>query len=412
MLKGDPMKKKILILVTALVVLSAALMVTGHASGLFDFSFSKNQTVTITQAEYDRLQRYSQMDYILQYLEAWYIEEPDVDQLIESATRGMMAGLGDPYTFYYNEAQWAQMLEEDKGVYGGVGIEMLGNGETNTVTITRVFKDGPAQKAGIHKGDLLVRVEDLEVNAYTMQDAVNLMRGTLAEDVEVEVKRGNEYLTFTLTRATITINRVEYTMLEDQVGYIILYAFEGESQKEVANALADLRSRGARSLIIDLRDNPGGYVDAAVSIADLFADDQLLVYSEDRAGTREEYRTKPGADDIPLVFLINGSSASSSEILAGGLHELGRATLVGTKSFGKGIIQAVIPLNANKEAFQMTYAQYFLSSGTKVHKVGIEPDVLAEMPEEMTGVMFELGDMSDPQLQKAWEVAKDMIPKE
>ena len=403
------MKKKALLWAVALVLAAGALMASGQASGLFDFSFRKQDTVSISKTEYDRLKKFSQMDYILQYIEAWYLEEPDVDALIENATRGLMAGLNDPYTFYYNAEEWKDMQEEDEGVYGGVGMELLGNAETNIVTITRVFRDAPAQKAGVRTGDILVRVEDIEVNAFTMRDAVNLMRGTLDEEVELEVKRGSEYITFRMPRAVVTINRVEYTMLEDQVGYIMLYRFEGNCAEEFAAALADLRAQGAQSLIIDLRDNPGGWVQSAIDIADLFLDEGVLAYSEDRYGDRDEYKTKAGKDDIPLVVLVNGNSASASEILSGGLKDLGRATVMGTQSFGKGIVQTVISLNNGTEGFQMTYAQYFLPSGTAVHKIGIAPDIISEMPEELASEMFDLGDLSDPQLKDAWTVAREMV---
>ena len=407
------MKKRLVGILVVMVLLSAGVAVTGQASGLFNFSSQKTETVTISRAEYDRLSRYDTMDEVLQYIEAWYWQEPDVDKLIEYGIRGMMAGLEDPYSFYYNETEWAEMWEDDEGVYGGVGLELLGNVETNIVTITRVFRDTPAQRAGIHKGDILVRVEDIEVNAYTMNDAVKLMRGTVSEEVEIEVKRDGEYMTFHVPRDTIKINNVEYTLLPDQVGYIMLYKFAGESEKEFAAALKDLRGQGARSLIVDVRDNPGGWVTAAVEIADLFLDQGLLMYSEDRYGEREEYNTTAGKNDIPLVFLVNGTSASASEILSGGLQDLGRATLVGTKTFGKGIMQSVIGLNpisfnTYKEGFQMTIAQYFLSSGKAVHAIGITPDVISEMPEELASKLFELGDLSDPQLKDAWEVARQM----
>lgn len=401
------MKKKVLILCTAILLLSTSVLLTGHAAGLLDL-FPNGKNVTISQEEYDRLSRFSKMDLIMQYVEDWYYEEPDVDALIENATRGLLYGLEDPYTFYYSEAEWTEMQEDDEGVYAGIGIQMLANLNDLSVTITRVFKDTPAERAGVRKGDVLVRVEDLEVTAYTMQNAVNIMRGTVDEIVEIEVKRGSEYVVFQIPRAVIHVNRVEYTMLDDQVGYIVLYEFAGESEKEVAAAFEDLKAKGAKSLIMDLRDNGGGWVQSAVDIADLFLDESLLIYSEDRYGTREELKTKDGSDDIPLVFLVNENSASSSEILSGGLHDVGRATLVGVQTYGKGVIQAVIPLDDDKDGFQMTYQQYFLPSGEKVHKVGITPDVIVELPEEMANEMFELGDMSDPQLQKAWETAKDM----
>ena len=405
------MKKKLLALCAALVLISAAVIVTGQASGFFDFSTKKKKTVTITQEEYDQLNRYSKyskMDEILEYIETWYYQEPDVDKLLENAIRGMFYALDDPYSFYYNEEEWADYWADDEGEYGGVGMELLGNYLDYSVTVTRVFNDTPAQKAGIFKGDILVRVEDVEVTASTLNNAVSIMRGTVGEEVEIEVKRGDEYITFQVPRAIIHINRVEYTMLEDHVGYIMLYQFAGESAKEFAQALEALKKQGATSLVVDLRDNGGGWVNHAIDIADLFLDDGILVYSEDRYGTRENYRTNKGKDDIPLVILVNGSSASASEILSGGLKDLGRATLVGTNTFGKGIIQTVIGLDDNKDGFQMTYAQYFLPSGQAVHKVGIEPDVISEMPEELETVYYQLGDLSDPQLRDAWETARKM----
>lgn len=403
------MKKKIIALCAVLILLSGTVILSGHASGIFDFFNQKKQTVTISQEEYDRLSRFSKMDTILQYVEAWYYEEPDVDALIENATRGLLYGLGDPYSFYYNEAEWKEMWEDDEGEYAGVGMELLGNAQDYSVTITRVFRDTPAERAGIRKGDILVRVEDIEVDFYSMQNAVNVMRGTVNEVVEIEVRRGSEYLTFQVPRGIIHINRVEYTMLDDQVGYILLYQFAGESEKEFAEALDALKAQGAKSLVVDLRDNGGGWVQAAVDIADLFLDDGLLMYSEDRYGTREEYPMKAGSDDIPLVFLVNENSASASEILSGGMHDRGRATVVGTQTYGKGIMQVVIDLDDNKDGFQMTYSQYFLPSGEKVHKIGVTPDIISEMPEDMESTLFELGDLSDPQLKDAWEAAKNLI---
>lgn len=403
------MKKRVFAVALMLVILSAALVVSGQAAGIFDFSTKKKETVTISREEYDRLSRYSKMDTILQYIEAWYYQEPDVDALIENATRGLLYGLEDPYSFYYNEEEWAELWSDDEGEYAGIGIELLGNYLDYSVTVSRVFRDTPAQRAGLRKGDLLVRVEDIEVTAYTMQDAVNVMRGKEGEEVEIEVLRGDEYITLRMPRAIIHVNRIEYTMLEDQIGYIILYQFAGESEKEFKNALEALRVQGAKALVVDLRDNGGGWVDAAVQIADLFMDEGMLVYSEDRYGSREEYKTSAGADDIPLVMLVNENSASSSEILSGGLQDVGRATLVGTRTFGKGIIQSVIGLEDNLDGFQMTYAQYFLPSGKAVHREGITPDIEADMPEELQSVYFELGDRTDPQLAAAWEAAKALI---
>ncbi len=403
------MKKKGLTVIFLLVLISSVIIVTANASNIFDILSKSQKTVTIPQEEYERLSRYKKMDDIMRYIETWYIEEPDTDKMIENATRGLLYALEDPYTFYYNSNEWNQMKEDDVGEYGGIGIQMLGNREDYSVTITRVFKDTPAERAGVLKGDLLVRVEDLEVNFYSMQNAVNIMRGTVDELVEIEVKRGEEYLTFNIPRATIHVNRVESTMLEDQVGLIVLYEFAGESEKEFTAALDALENQGAKALIVDLRDNGGGWVESARQIADLFLDDGILFYTQDRSGYQEKTDMKPGKDDIPLVFLINENSASSSEILSGGLHDRGRCTLVGVQSYGKGIVQAVVSLDDDTDGFQMTVEEYFLPSGEKVHKVGLTPDILSEMPEELKSAYFALGDLADPQLKDAWNAAKELI---
>ena len=399
------MKKKLLIIGIALVLMCTGVILSGSAAGIFD----RGETVTISKEEYERLSKYQKLDTILQYMEDWYIEEVDVEKMLDYAAKGLLYAVDDPYTFYYNAEEWQTMKEDDEGVYAGIGIQMLGNRDDGSVKITRVFKGSPAEAVGVRKGDILVRVEDIEINFYSMQNGVNIMRGTVGEAVEIEVKRGEEYLTFHPVRAEIHVNRVEYTMLEDRVGLLILYEFAAQSAKEFTDALKDLESQGAKVLIVDLRDNGGGWVDSAQQIADLFLDDGLLMYSEERSGFREEAAMKEGSDPIPLVFLVNENTASSSEILSGGLHDRGRATLVGVQTYGKGIMQAVIPLDNDTTGFQMTFQQYYLPSGAKVHKIGLTPDVIAEMPEELKNETFALGDMSDPQLQKAWEVAKEMI---
>lgn len=406
------MKKRGIAVFLTVVLLVSLITATAHA-GLLDF-LTPQETVTISAEEYERLKRYEKLDNVMQYIDMWYYEEPDEQKLMEGAIQGMLYAVEDPYTFYYNPEDWKTLWEDDEGEYAGIGLNLLGSYLDYTVTIIRVFKDTPAQAAGVRKGDMLVRVEDIEVDAYSMQEAVDLMRGKVGEEVEIEVLRDGEYLTFTMPRAIIHVNRVESMMLENNVGYIALYEFAGDCQEEVGAALAQLRSEGAKSLIIDLRDNPGGWVDGAVEIADLFLDEEMLAYSMNRYGTKEPMQTKEGKDDIPLVFLVNENSASSSEILSGGLHDLGRAAIVGTKTFGKGVIQSVIPLDSpvpenSGDGFQMTIAQYYFPSGQAIHKVGIEPDVLVEMPEEMKSTYFELGDMADPQLKAAWEEAVKMI---
>ena len=407
------MKKRLLIGLTVFVlvvgILTYALAADGKLSGNIFSSLLPQNTVTITQEEYERYQKYAKIEEIYEYLVNYYYIEPDEDAMMEWAINGMMAALDDPYTFYYNEEAWAELWESDEGEYAGIGIQLLINYSTDIVTISRVFKDTPAENAGLRRGDVLKRVDDLEVTSTTASKAVDIMRGHVDEIAEIEVERKGETIVFQIPRAEIKVNWIESTMPENDVGYICLYEFAGDCDTAFSEALANLEAEGAKALIIDLRDNGGGWVDAALSIADHFLDEQVFFYAEDRAGVRETYNTKDGMDDIPLVVLVNEGSASSSEILSGGLQDAGRATLVGTKTYGKGIMQNVVTLSGGTDGIQFTVMQYYMPSGKAVHKIGITPDIAEAMPDEYVGAYFELGDMTDPQLHRAWEEAVKLL---
>lgn len=395
------MKKRLFVL------LLVAVLLVGGVYAYSAVGETRRSTVTIDRSEYDRLLKYEKLDEVMQYIKAYYYKEPDTDEMLDYAVQGMLSALGDPYTFYYDAKAWQEMWEEEEGEYTGIGVQILANYEDQTVKLTRVFRDTPAEKVGMRKNDILYRVEDIEVTAETMQAAVNVMRGEVGGSVEVEVVRGEEHITFNIVRDTIHTNNVDYAMLADNVGYVILYQFSTDTLVSDFNTAMDaLEAQGATSIILDLRDNPGGWVEDAVSVADRFLDRKMVVYSKTRYSSEtDKHYTKSGADEIPLVVLVNENSASSSEILTGALQDYKRATVVGTQSFGKGIMQYVLGLSDNETGIQLTYCEYFTPNGNSVHGIGITPDVVVEMPEDMTYAALEVGDMSDPQLTAAWEEA-------
>ncbi|NLW21290.1 MAG: S41 family peptidase [Clostridiales bacterium] len=393
-----------------LAFLLAALLVLGPLGAYASWLDSaKGAMVTIPKEEYERLQRFALLDEVMQYVDAYFYEEPVEQDMIDGAIQGLLSGLGDAYTFYYDQKAWTRMQEEDTGKYAGIGVQMLGDPEDGSVTITRVFKNTPAERVGIKKGDVFYKVEELEVTTATMMDAVDIMRGIPGEKVHIELVRNGEILPFDLVKANITVNRAEHKMIDDKVGYIILFEFSGGSQEAFTEAYEELKASGMQYLIVDLRDNPGGWVGDAEGISELFLDNKLLYYTEDRAKRRKEYVTKSGADDLPMLLLVNEHSASASEILAGGMQDNQRAIIMGEKTFGKGIIQFVVPLSDGVSGFQFTSAQYFSPLGHKVHKEGITPDIEVVMPEELRDVMFETGDLSDPQLTAAYQLALEKL---
>ena len=369
-----------------------------------------DNSVVISKEEYERYRQFDTLLELMELVDAGFYEEADVEKMLDGAAQGLLSGLGDPYTFYYDPEDYAALWEDDEGEYAGVGLQISASYLTGLCTISRVFDNGPAREAGVLKGDILYRVEDLYVNATNLQDAVDIMRGTPGTDVEVSFLRGTEELTFTLTRAQIQVNRIEATMLEDGIGYVYLYEFAGDCATRFEEAVDKLVAEGAEGIIIDLRDNPGGWVNDAESIGDIFLDRGTLCYLEYKDGSREYYRTSDGKQDVALVILVNENSASSSEILTGALKDRADATVVGVQSYGKGIVQIVVPVGESGAGMQMTVAQYYTPNGNAVHKLGITPDVIIELPDGDNG-MYEFADLSDPQLAKALEVMQEKLAK-
>ena len=376
------------------------------------FGSNDSDMVSISREDYEIYQELSELVELMKTADDNFYQETDHEKMLEYAAKGLLAGLDDPYTFYYSPEEWEKMWEDDEGNYTGIGVLISGNYETQLCTITRVFKDSPAEAVGVLRGDVLYRVgEDLYVTADTLNDAVDIMRGVPGTDVDVTFLRNGEEITFTITRQEVNVNQVESKMLNDRVGYIALYQFAGEAEKEFETDLTDLIEQGAEGIIIDLRDNPGGWVEQARYIGDLFMDRGELCYLVYKDGYEDhsDYPTYNGKVDVKLVVLMNENSASSSEILAGALRDRAEATIVGTTSFGKGIVQAVTPVGKKGAGFQMTIASYYTPNGFAVHKEGITPDVECPLPEGDNG-MYDFADLEkDVQLKTALETMMEKL---
>lgn len=423
------MKKKILLTVSLLTVMflvSGCMMVSGsRLESMFGSGNNTNSSsntassssegmVTITKAEYDYLNsltKFSELEEIYETVQEYFYFGADNQKMLEYAAKGLMAGMDDPYSFYYSPEEFAQMQEDDEGKYVGIGVLILTDNKSGTCTISRVFKGSPAEEAGVMRGDILYKVgEDLFVNAETINEAVSIMRGEPGTKVDVTFLRKEEEITFNIERREVQTNQVESAIIEPGIGYIAMYQFAGEAEKEFTNALNELLEQGAKSLIIDLRDNTGGWVEQARVIGDLFMDKGELCYLVDKNGMEEHsYPTYDGKTEIPITILVNEMTASSSEILTGALRDCANATVVGTKTFGKGIVQAVLDVGNSGAGFQLTILEYFTPKGSKVHEIGITPDIIVERPEDDPGT-YDFADLEkDIQLKKALEVAKEKL---
>jgi len=409
--KNSGFKLIALLLMISLLVTGCALLPTA-ISDVANGPVYSGDTVTISIEEYQQLLKYAELEEIRQVVNEYYYQEPDEEALMDGAAMGMLYGLEDPYTFYYDPEAFAELWEEDEGDYVGIGIQIMADYSTGLCTITRVFTDSPALEVGMLRGDVLTRVEDIDVTATNLQEAVDIMRGEAGKPVSITVLRDGQFIDLVVTRAAVHTTWVNSCMLDEQVGYISLYEFSGDCSPKFSIQMDNLLAQGAKALVIDLRDNPGGWVDDAQRIADFFLPEGTLATLKYRDGTEEVYSlTTDGKEvDIPLVVLVNEFSASASEILSGALQDYDRATIVGTQSYGKGVVQYVLPVGSRGAGMQLTVAQYFTAKGNEVHKVGITPDVIAEWPED-DNTMYQLGDLADAQLKVAYEEALKLLGK-
>lgn len=359
-------------------------------------------TVTIPTALYEQYRKLDTLMEIMDVVEGSYYEETQEDTLIDGAAAGLLQSLDDPYTFYYTAESFASYMEHQSGEYAGIGIQISTSYVTRLSTISRVFSGSPAEAAGVHRGDILYQVEDLLVTPETINEAVSIMRGTPGTTVNVSFLRGEEQLDLTVGRAQISMNRVESCMLPEQIGYIRLWEFMGDAPEGMRSAFDGLKEQGMKGLLLDLRDNPGGLLDHAIAIGDMFLDEGVLTYVQYKDGSKQYYRTSEGAEDIPICVLVNENSASCSELLTGALRDRLGSRVIGMTSYGKGVVQKLLQVDRKGDAMQLTIGQYFTPNGTTVHHTGIEPDVEVSLPEGDNG-MHQLGDLTDVQLNTAWE---------
>ena len=316
-------------------------------------------TVTISREQYEKYQQFDELLELMRAADQYFYKEPDYKGMLQGAAAGLLSGLGDNYTFYYTPEAWQQMWEEDEGEYAGIGLLISANYSTGICTISRVFKGSPAEAAGVQRGDILYKVNgELTVTAETLQEAVDIMRGVPGTTVDVTFMRKGEEITFTIERAIINVNQIESTMLNEETGYIAFYQFAGECDKEFENALNELVKQGAKGIIVDLRDNPGGWVDAALHVGDLFLDAGDLCYlvyrngEEDHCYPTTDGKIRCGAGDAGERKLRQRLGNSDR-----GLRDRANATVVGVNTYGKGIVQVVLPVGKEGSGFQMTIAR-------------------------------------------------------
>lgn len=340
------------------------------------------------------------MELLNSLIDRFYIGDVDETDLSEGVYKGYIEGLGDPYSVYYDEEETKQMSESLSGEFGGVGALMSQDRETGVITVLQVYDGSPAQEAGMRDGDTLYKVEGEEVTGEDLSDVVSKVKGEKGTQVTLTVLRADtgDEEELTITRDTIEAQTVSHEMKENNVGYIRITEFDTVTYEQYKEALEDLEDQGMERLIVDLRSNPGGNLDTVCDILDLMLPEGLIVYTEDKNGEREEYTSdEENQFDKPLVVMMNGYSASASEIFAGAIQDYGLGQIVGTQSYGKGVVQSVFDLQ-DGTSVKLTIAEYFTPNGRSIDGEGITPDVEVEYQYD------ENNPDADNQLEKAMEV--------
>lgn len=334
-----------------------------------------------------------------------YLHDVDEEELQEGIYKGYISGLDDPYSVYYDEEETKSFYETTEGEYDGIGAVLSQNMDTGIITLVQIYDDSPAMKAGLQDEDILYKVDKEEVTGEDLTEVVSHIKGEKRTTVDITVLRGeeNEEVTVTVTRDTIQAQTVEYRMLEDNLGYIAVSEFDSVTYDQYQQALEDLQNQGMQGLIVDLRNNPGGNLSTVCDMLDLMLPEGLIVYTEDKDGNRQEMTSDDEHQfNLPMTVLMNGNSASASEIYAGAIQDYGLGKIVGTQSYGKGVVQQIFDLK-DGTCVKLTIAEYFTPNGRNINGEGITPDVEVEYEKD------ENNPDADNQLEKAMEILKSEL---
>lgn len=383
------MKKKTIAILLTLVIL---------LSGICGFTIAKildNNTYALLGDGF-----LTQMTQVMNLVEGKYYQDVDPETLKEGALRGMVDILGDPYSAYMSEEEYEEYTNQLEGNYAGIGVLVTLDQSDGMVTVLQVYSDTPAEQAGMQKGDKIIRIEGEEIEPFADLNATtDQIKGEADSTVNLTILRNEEQLDMQVTRKNLVVQRVQSRVLSNDIGYIEITEFGDNTARDFRNALEELQSQEIRGLIIDVRDNPGGYLDEATDIADLLLPEGIIVYTLDKQGEKMVVESNQEELELPMCILVNENSASASEILVGAIQDYQKGAVIGEKTFGKGVVQQIFPVGSG--AVKVTVSSYYTPNGRSIHETGITPDIEVSLPEEVENNPVLRTDENDTQLQRA-----------
>ena len=372
-------------------------LVAGFVScGLVRETGTNTENASVTDRTDEKIEKLREL------IDETYLGDVDEEHLEEGIYKGFVDGLNDPYSVYYDKEEAKELLESVEGEFEGIGASLIQNSDTGIITLLHIYQDSPAMRAGLQDDDILYQVNGEEVTGEDLSEVVSHIRGEKGTTVDLTVLRGEEQeeITVTATRDTIQVQTVDYRMMEDGVGYLAVTEFDSVTYEQYEQALKDLENQGMTGLVVDLRNNPGGSLDIVCEMLDLMLPEGVVVYMEDKEGQRQElFSDEEHQFDLPLAVLVNGYSASASEIYAGAIQDYGIGKIVGTQTYGKGVVQKIFNLD-DGSCVKLTIAEYFTPEGRTINGKGITPDV------EVAYEADENNEEADNQLDKAIEIIK------
>ena len=346
----------------------------GSAAGTQDNAADAGSQYAPNAAEFSP-QFEEKISEINEYIDSMFIFPIDQEKMLDEAVKGYVNGLGDIYSAYYTPEEYQETLDDSDGNYVGIGVVVQQDANTNAVKVMNVYPDSPAEAGGMQNEDIIIKVEGEDISTWSLNEVVKAIRGVEGTPVNVTVYRSGEEVEISMIRKGLTKITVESEMLQDHVGYLKLTEFDAVSIEQMRSAVKELQAQGMERMVLDLRDNPGGLLTTVVTLADDFLPQANIFYFKDKAGNRTDYNSEPSQLYTgPMTVLINGNSASASEVLSGTLKDNDRALIVGEQSFGKGIVQSFYPLS-DGSGIKLTTSHYFTPDGTDIHGVGIAPDI-------------------------------------
>jgi carboxyl-terminal processing protease len=392
----------ILVITVAFITTVFTMAITGGLSGVRD-------GFVLNSEQYQQWTYYKEFEQLKDIIDDQYYKPVNSESLYDGALKGLVSALGDPYSSYYTADEYQAKLEELSGTYSGAGMSVTADTQQDRIVITKVFKNSPAAKSGILAGDIILQIDGKAVGGMQLEQTTDLIKGNPGTRVTLTLMRGEKVFDVDLTRANIEVERVQWRMLPEKVGYIRITEFNGDCIQAFDDAVKAIRKDGGVALILDLRDNPGGYFDAAVKIADRLLPEGRIVSTRNRAGKEETWDSDEEHIGLPLALLINEYSASAAEIVAAAVKDAGAGKLVGENTYGKGIVQSLVTLK-DGSGLKLTTSEYFSPRGQKINGVGVKPDIASDLPGELKKDPSKLTDENDAQLKAALELFRDLMP--